>query len=297
MKKLAALLVLFLLFTSMVFASATFTFSGSCTLIGSDGKIIRKGSVEADRKGVAVTTGGTGVDIYSDSLRLEVGEYSLLSLTDNDGEIIIYLVYGKVMVSATKSTDIALYTPISLIETKLSGNGEIYVVTTDSEEMTYNTTGITYTVFDSIRGKKTAVASHKGYDYIKGELFNIEPEETVTVPNAPVFREVVRKLIITSPVFSGLESKVYDTVPSSPVFNDVKRKIIITPPVFSGLESAVYDTVPSSPVFLDADITYIPSSPLFEAPEKELTGTPEAPSFKSTGVLTVTQSLVDGPED
>ncbi len=283
MKKLAALLVLFLLFTSMVFASATFTFSGSCTIIGADGRIVRKGSVEADRKGVAVTTGGTGVDIYSDSLKLEVGEYSLLSLTDNDGEIIIYLVYGKVMVSGTKSTEIALYTPISLIETKLSGDGGIYAVTTDSEEMTYNTTGITYTAFDSIRGKKTAVAPRKGYDYLRGELFNVEPEETVTVPNAPVFRDVVRKLIITSPVFSGLESKVYDTVPSSPVF--------------SRLESEVYDTVPSSPVFLDADITYIPSSPLFEEPERELTGTPEAPSFKSTGVMTVTQSLVDGPED
>lgn len=266
MKKLAALLVLFLLFTSMAFASATFTFSGNCTLIGADGRIMREESADVDKNGLAVTTGDQDLVICSESLKLKVGTYSLLSLCDNGNETIIYLVYGEATVSALKASHIALYTPVSLIETVLSGDGEIYVATTDDEEITYNTTASAYIAFDSIRGKKISVAPQEGYDYLNGELCSTVPEETVTVPNAPVFREAVRKLICT-------------------------------PPEFSGLERGVYDAVPSSPVITDVNITYIPSSPLFEEPVTKLTGTPEAPLFKSTGVMTVTQNLIEEKDD
>lgn len=262
MKKTAALIVLILSAVSTVFASS-FTVSGVYTLIGADGKINRKADVVIDEKGSALTTGGETVGVTGEKLKLTIGSHSLVSLFDDGKKTIIYLVYGKLTLEASESTEIALYTPVSVIETTLDNTGSIYVISTEDEEFTYNTTSLSYNAYDALRGKTVTVDPEHGYDYMHGERQETVIEETVTVPNAPLFRETVRALISPVPKFS--------------------------------LQSAELVDIPESPVVISTDVTLteIPAAPLFTTTDNTLSDVPSSPVVTNNGAMTVTQKILD----
>ena len=91
MKRLTAAIMLILI-GAVIFASNPISFSGRYALVGSDGRTIRRTSVDVEGTGVVLATGEEKAKAEGSTFSLILGENSLAAIKDEEG-LVIYLVF------------------------------------------------------------------------------------------------------------------------------------------------------------------------------------------------------------
>ena len=265
MKKIIFLFVLLFLTLFATFASNTLEFSGRYALIGANGRTIRRNTVNIEKSGVIVATGDEKAYIKNDLLDLELEEDSLITISQKDGKVTLYLVYGSLSLISKSQSTLEIYT--STTKTTIDGECEVYSISTDNEEKIYNFSLSSYSLYDGIRGTTTTLNSNMGYDYIKaakvsldetkrrGESIAIETpqkeekEETSVVP----VEEKEENMVSTPDKPEVEEPKTALSSPDKPIFEAVVTALTVpNKPEITLLERSL--TLPEKPLILE-DVT------------------------------------------
>lgn len=191
-KRLAVLLVILLIAVTGVFAAA-FTLSGKYVLMDYTKTPIRASETEIGEYGAILVTGrNSPAKAVTDKVDITAGLETTLSLLDKDNKLIIYNVYGETTVSTSDAVGLKIYTPVSLIDGEVSG--EIFIRSTNDEEVMLNLSDNQVIVYDAVRGKYTSVAPMRGYNYLKSKLIAVpagagkeDIKNYPAVPEAPTF--------------------------------------------------------------------------------------------------------------
>ena len=223
MKRLTAAIMLILI-GAVIFASNPISFSGRYALVGSDGRTIRRTSVDVEGTGVVLATGEEKAKAEGSAFSLILGENSLAAIKDEEG-LVIYLVYGCATVVSGDERDISVYTPTT--KTTLSSKGEYHFISLDKEEKAYNFSSPDIELYESIRGTYTTLSYNEGYDYLKGKSCPVdESMRYLEVPMntaSPVFAPVVSYLTgkPDAPEISSVIQKMTGK-PDAPSFSQVE---------------------------------------------------------------------------
>ena len=223
MKRLFSALVILTL-GALAFASVNVTFSGRYALIGENGRTIRRTTKDIEESGVFLATGDEKAKATSDDFTVILGEDSLLALKGSD-EKIAYLVYGYMTVLSEGKTPLTVYTPTTMAD--ISGRGEYFFISTDTEEKVYSFSSPLITLYDGIRRKTIELPYNEGYDYLKGKSCPVdESMRYLEVPMntaSPVFAPVVSYLTgkPDAPEISSVIQKMTGK-PDAPSFSQVE---------------------------------------------------------------------------
>ena len=227
MKKITALLILLLLLVSVTYASTTLTFSGDCTVVGANGRTIRKSDVEIDEKGIVVVAENEKITAAGDGIRVIIGKGTIATLLDDGSVFTLYVVTGEGAVVTTSPRSIRIYTPTTLTEAE--NEGDYYVRSTEDEEYFFNHSSSEVKTYDAIRGTYTQVAPGSGYDIITKSTLSSEKEEEEkedeiieikTEEPSPEVASLPR--VPAAPVFAGVERTV--TLIDEPVITEAERE-------------------------------------------------------------------------
>ncbi len=258
MKKITALLVLFLMIVSASFASDSLSFSGNCTIVASNGRTVRKTEVVVDEKGLVVMTDDEKITAEGDGIKLIIGKDTIATVVDDGKTFTLYVVTGEGAVCTTSDRSVRIYTPTTL--TEAVKKGDYYVRSTGDEEYIFNHGDEDITSYDSIRGTYTTIKAGEGLDSIKNRALRAEEtreEEVAASESVSTLDETVR-------------------VPAPPVFVTVEESV----------------AAPEEPVITQAERTLTaPAEPVVEVKESSLTE--EKKTTSSPSSIRVTQTLVD----
>ena len=224
---------------AVIFACNPISVAGRYALVGSDGRTIRRTSVDVEGTGVVLATGEEKAKAEGSAFSLILGENSLAAIKDEEG-LVIYLVYGNATVVSGDERDIAVYTPTT--KTTLSAKGEYHFISLDKEEKAYNFSSPDIELYDSIRGTYTTLSYNEGYDYIKGR--KIEADENKRYLETPIH--------VLTPVFIDEVYSYLTGSPDTPVLSISEQYMTGTPdaPIFVKKESEVIND-PDTPIILD----------------------------------------------
>lgn len=267
MKKITALLTLLLLVVSITYASTSLSFSGKSTLVGGNGRTIRKTDVTVDGKGVMVLAEDEKVTAEGEGIKVLIGKGTIASLIDDGSVFTLYVVRGEGAVVTTSAKSVRIYTPTTL--TEMEAEGSLYVFSGDEDEYIFNYTSSSVRTYDAIRGTYTTIESGKGLDFMTNKSVSEKDKKDAG-----------------ESVITGSEIK---TVEPSPAVESIPR--VPAPPVFASVESAL--TTPDEPVITENERTLtLPQEPVVSV--KESTLTDEGAEVKAPApAIRVTQTLVD----
>ena len=210
MKRLFSALVILTL-GALAFASVNVTFSGRYALIGENGRTIRRTTTDIEESGVFLATGDEKAKATSDDFTVILGEDTPTTMAD------------------------------------ISGRGEYFFISTDTEEKVYSFSSPLITLYDGVRRKTIDLPYNGGYDYLKGKSCTVNesmrylevPMNTATPvfapvvsyltgkPDAPEISSVIQKMTgkPDAPSFSQVE--VIDTSsPDAPSINSVVSVLV-----------------------------------------------------------------------
>lgn len=194
-KRAFVLSIILVVFTIGIFAS-TFTVSGKYVFLDAKSRPIRKSELEINKYGVMLITGETSKSqIENEDIVITAGYDTTLSIIDNDTDLTVYNAYGETSVKTEDILNMKIYTPVTLIEGEI--DGEIFVRSTNNEEVMLNLSNSKVIIYDAIRGRYTTIAPDRGYNYFKAKILAIpagegkeEIEKFPLVPEAPTFKTV-----------------------------------------------------------------------------------------------------------
>lgn len=267
MKKITALFTLLLLVVSITYASTTLSFSGKSTLVGGNGRTIRKTEVTVDEKGIMVLAEDEKVTAEGDGIKVLIGKGTIASIIDDGSVFTLYVVKGEGAVLTTAGRSVRIYTPTTL--TEMEAEGSLYVFSGESDEYIYNYTSSSVRTYDAVRGTYTTVESGKGLDFMtnKSVFENDRKEEEESV-------------ITEGGIKTAAPQAAVESIPRIPA-----------PPVFSSVQGSL--TTPDEPVITENERTLTtPEEPVVAV--KESTISDEKSEVKtSSPAIRVTQTLVD----
>ncbi len=267
MKKITALLTLLLLVVSITYASTTLSFSGNSTLVGGNGRTIRKTDVTVDGKGIMVLAEDEKVTAEGDGIKVLIGKGTIASLIDDGSVFTLYVVRGEGAVVTTSPKSVRIYTPTTL--TEMEAEGSLYVFSGESDEYIFNYTSSTVRTYDAIRGTYTTIESGKGLDFMTNKSVSEEDR-----------KEAEESVITDSGIKIAEPDVAVESVPRVPA-----------PPVFASVETTL--TTPGEPVITENERTLTtPQEPVVTVKESTLTEE-EAEVKTSYPAIRVTQTLVD----
>lgn len=267
MKKITALLTLLLLVVSITYASTTLSFSGKSTLVGGNGRTIRKTDVTVDEKGVMVLAEDEKVTAEGDGIKVLIGKGTIASLIDDGSAFTLYVVRGEGAVVTTSARSVRIYTPTTL--TEMEAEGSLYVFSGDNDEYIFNYTSSSVKTYDAVRGTYTTIESGNGLDFMTNK--NVSEKD----------KKEAEESVITG---SGIKP-----VEPAPTVESLPR--VPAPPVFASVSGTL--TTPDEPVITENERTLTPPQQPVVA-VKESTLTDESTEVKTPEVaIKVTQTLVD----
>lgn len=198
-----AVIISIILFVAVIdiFASI-FTVSGKYVLLDAKSRPIRKSEVEINKYGVMLITGeNSKSNVENEDIIITAGYDTTLSIIDNTTDLTVYNAYGETTIDTADVLNMKIYTPVTLIEGEI--DGEIFVRSTNDEEVMLNLSNSKVVIYDAIRGQHTTIAPGRGYNYFKAKILAVpegkgknEIEDFPLVPDAPTFKTVTPSVSI-----------------------------------------------------------------------------------------------------
>lgn len=267
MKKITALLTMLLLVVSITYASTLLSFSGDSTLVGGNGRTIRKTDVTVDGKGIMVLAGDEKVTAEGEGIKVILGKDTIASIIDDGTAFTLYVVKGEGGVVTEEKRNIRLYTPTTL--TEMDADGGLYVYSGDDYDYVFNYSSSSVSTFDEIRRTYTTIESGSGLDFLTKKI--VSEEEKIENEITLITESWLKKRVEPTPEIEPLPR-----IPEMPVFVSVESTINVPDePVITKNERILVETEES--VVTEEESDAKPAVP--------------APSIK------VTQTLVDSEDE